>query len=97
MRDTRNLFPETTCKPDSWTTIKKYAATPQQIDALLSKPVVAMSGKFPMNVVLPDGSADSYEFLGTHDGLVYYVNTEGYNYPRYMAQITNVALDRLKK
>lgn len=93
--DTRELFDSiTTRKPVSWDEVKRYiwgGLTSEMEEALLSKQVIDMDLENPWDVFPNVNVPPHLEFI-MHELLsdkYYYVNAEGYNYPRYIFEIVN--------
>ena len=90
-RDYRHFFENfTTRKPVSWDAMKKYDFNtndlPEYLEMLKELPVV--DGESLVNPCDSNNVAYQEYVLERHNKY-YYVNTEGFNYPRYMFEIIN--------
>lgn len=95
--DTRHLFGSLTSrKPYRWAdagSVRVDQLTGQQLQALRQKPVVlGMASPLDVDAVyvgrVPGGpSVRDVEFIVAIGGQFYYVNTEGYNYARYVVRL----------
>jgi hypothetical protein len=93
--DTRNLFSRlTTRKPNDWDEPKAISfnkLSRDQQDAFMSKPKFSIGYRYGTFDEHPGFKQGQYEYHGTrHDGSHYYINTEGFGYPRYVAKIKDV-------
>ena len=97
MNDTRDLFRNRTeRKPASWDSIPSRPVTEDEKTILLNLPVVQSpaSVRYPVGVTMPKQEG-YYEFILTRgfSNRVYYVNTEGAGYPRYIFEIANMTAE----
>jgi hypothetical protein len=100
--DSRHLFDDiTNRKASSWGEVESHMLTPEQHSAFKTLPRLDMSSlKTPMQTH-PALKADKkdgreprdIEYHGVRGKDHYYVNTEGYDYPRYVAHVKGAAIE----
>lgn len=74
-----------TRKPGTWSEIEDYVPTDRELDAISRLPMIETVGS-PM-----DGDRSKYAryqiFLTERGGKIYLINTEGFDYARYVLRI----------
>lgn len=97
-----NLNPQSTAKsfdsqlsskPMALSDVSRVYVTPDEHEAMMKLPMVSSSDLLKdssMNPRLSDDfkkPAPAHRFIMTHNGAPYLINTEGYNYPRYIGKL----------
>lgn len=92
-KDTRRLFRDMTDrKPATWGNITLYNYPDLSIsrqEALMKLPIVEDKLGSPWDTFSERPDSTEFILFNRFNGYIYYVNTEGYDWPRYIFKITN--------